>query len=181
MILHLTLCVDDLFYFFIHIIQIIQIIHIIQIIQIMQINSIPIISLLNLYNIDHIRTEFLIPIMGLTSLLEITQGHLFILLILLINKKLDFDHMNSIYFMIGIFLISIILLIKKLSTKVLVCLFLGMIYFSIDHINSESSAHRKVELKKAYLTGVSLATLLFLWTEFEKQPKLKYVKLFYRK
>jgi hypothetical protein len=56
-----------------------------------------------------------------------------------------------------------------------------MIYFSIDHINSESSDPRKVELKKSYLIGVSLATLLFLWIEFEKQPKLKYVKLFYKK
>ena len=147
----------------------------------MKINNIPIISLLNLYNLNHIRTEFLIPIMGLTSLLEITQGHMFILLILLINKNLNLDHMNSIYFMIGIFLISILPLIKNLSTKVLVCLFLGMIYFSIDHINSESSAPKKAELKKTYLTGVSLATLLFLWTEFEKQQKLKYVKLFYRK
>jgi hypothetical protein len=149
--------------------------------QIMKINSIPIISLLNLYNMDDIRTEFLIPIMGLTSLLEITQGHMFILLILLINKNLNLDHMNSIYFLTGIFLISILPLIKNLSTKVLVCIFLGMIYFSIDHINSEYSDARKTELKKSYLTGVSLATLLFLWIEFEKQPKLKYVKLFYRK
>ena len=56
-----------------------------------------------------------------------------------------------------------------------------MIYFSIDYINLESSDARKIQLKKSYLIGVSLATLLFLWIEFEKQPKLKYVKLFYRK
>jgi hypothetical protein len=77
----------------------------------------------------------------------------------------------------GVFLISILPLIKKISTKALLGLFLGMIYFSIDN----TSDTRKAELKKAYLIGVSLATLLFLWTEYEKAPKLKYVKLFYRK
>jgi hypothetical protein len=118
---------------------------------------------------------------GITSFIEFTQGHMFILLMLLINKNLNLDDINSIYFMLGIFLISILSLIKKLSTKVLVCLFLGMIYFLIDHINLELNEPRKVKLKKSYLTGVSLTTLLFLWIEFEKQPKLKYVKLFYRK
>ena len=150
----------------------------------MKINSIPIISLLNLYNLNHNNTNFVIPILGLSSLLEITQGHLFILLILLINKNLNLDYMNSIYFLMGIFLISILSNIKKISTKVIVCMFLGVIYFSIDHINSESnkpSQSRKIELKKSYLIGISLATLLFLWIEFEKQPKLKYVKLFYKK
>jgi predicted membrane protein len=149
--------------------------------QIMQLNNIPIISLLNLYNINYNNTNFLISILGVTSFIEFTQGHLFILLMLFINTNLDLDYMNSIYFMIGIFLISILSIIKKISTKILVCIFLGIIYFSIDYINSKSNEPRKVELKKSYLIGVSLATLLFLWIEFEKQPKLKYVKLFYKK
>ncbi len=135
--------------------------------------NIPIISLLNLYNV----TDFFIPILVITSMLEITSGHLFLLMLLFINQNLKFDQEKSIYFLMGVFLISVLPLIKKISTKALLGLFLGMIYFSIEHISNT----RKAELKKAYLIGISLATLLFLWTEYEKAPKLKYVKLFYRK
>jgi hypothetical protein len=133
----------------------------------------PIISLLNLYNVN----DFFIPILVLTTMLEITSGHFFLLMLLFINQNLKFDQEKSIYFLMGVFLISVLPLIKKISTKALLGLFLGMIYFSIDN----TSDTRKAELKKAYLIGVSLATLLFLWTEYEKAPKLKYVKLFYRK
>ncbi len=166
--------------------------------------KLPILSLANLiyikfHNFSYIKqkfnecpyfiSSFLLIILLLTSFIEYNFGHFFIILVIFLQNILKTDPniqiLERIAFFLGFALICAILLVKKSSNKVIVAFFGLCVYLFIDLIILSSDTQKRKEqflkIKKTYFISIMIASLIFFWTETEKSPEIKYVKLFRKK
>ncbi len=166
--------------------------------------KLPILSLANLiyiklHNFEYIKkkfnecpyiiSSFLLLILLLTSFIEYNFGHFFVILVIFLQTILKTDPniqiLERIVFFLGFALICAILLVKTTSSKVLIGIFGLIIYIFIDLIilSADTKKRKKqfLKIKKTYFISIMIASLIFLWTETEKSPAIKYVKLFTRR
>lgn len=168
----------------------------------------PIISLINtlyllyyrkpVYNkLNYILSLFVI--LGLTSFIEFTTGHIFVLFVILtqvyieynkankkINNEIDFfEEGNKISFFIGCSSIVGILLVE--NTIIKICLLAARIgiYFIFKYMKNNTTDKNKIDLineyQHYYLVGTILPIMVLMWGQYEKAPDIKYIKLFYRR
>ena len=137
----------------------------------------------------YVISSFLLLILLLTSFIEYNFGHFFIILVIFLQNILrtdtDIQILERIAFFLGFALLCAILLVKSTSTKILIGIFGLCIYLFIDLIILSSDTQKRkqqfLKIKKTYFISIMIASLLFLWTETEKSPEIKYVKLFRKK
>ncbi len=141
----------------------------------------------------------LLVILGLTSFIEFTTGHIFVLLIILIENYIEANKVgqnldktkdcciegNKIIFLIATALISSILSVENIKIKILLILIIIGIYFIFQYLKNNTTNKENIALTEEYqhyyLVGTILSVLILLWSEYEKVPNIRYIKLYCRK
>ena len=162
----------------------------------------PIVSLINtfylLYNRKPDNLVVLLIILCLTSFIEFTTGHLFVLFVIVMEnyiqdikkeRKLDKTNDcciqgNKISFFIAAAVICGIVFIKNIKIKFVLFIVILIIYLMFDYIRNNTTPAMVPlieEYQHYYLLGTVLPVLVLLWAEHEKTPNVKYIKLFCRK
>jgi hypothetical protein len=141
-----------------------------------------------------------LTILILSSLIEFTHGHIFVLLLFVtqfaiqedvIEKKLSENNdccinLNKLSFLLGASFISLIMLISNTWAIIgVVLLIIGMFgYFNyIKQIHSTETEYleRVKKYQNYYTLGSIIPILITLWAKYEIEPQKQYIKIFLRR
>ena len=165
---------------------------------------IPYISLLNSFYVTYYRGSVnnysnfilsLVAILILSSLIEFTYGHMFVLLLFVIQVVIHEDesetndccmNLNKLSFFLGASFISLILLIN--STLAIICFAIFSLgiyayFYYIKQIRANEKDYlERVDAYQYYYTfGSIIPILITMWANYEIEPQKQYIKIFLRR
>ena len=162
----------------------------------------PIISLINTFYLLYYRKPVynklnyvfsLFVIFGLTSFIEFTTGHIFVLFVILTEVYIEADRAerqtdntpdccvegNKISFLIACALISGILLVESTIIKICLLAIRIGIYFIFQYMKNNTTNKNTIalinEYQHYYLVGTILPIMVLMWAQYEKKPDIKYI------
>ena len=169
---------------------------------------IPYISLLNSFYVMYYRKDInnsrnfilsLLAILILASITEATHGHIFILVLFVIQYVINEDdaeqkiqstndccmNLNKLCFFLGASFISLMLLISSnlaIGFFILFIISTYIAFYYLQHNNNYQPEYleRLAEYKNYYLLGSIIPILITMWAKYEIEPQTQYVKLFIR-
>jgi hypothetical protein len=165
------------------------------------ISLIPIISIINFcyliyelknkhIDIDKLEKKYLniiviaISILFLSIFIEYNMGKIFLILVIILNILLIREKSvlhNKLFYFMGVAGIVSIYGIKNIYIKGLILLIISSIIIGYEILELKNKNKENKENMKSFLEGLLLTSLILVWGEYGKEPKLKYIKLFLRR
>jgi hypothetical protein len=122
-----------------------------------------------------------LPILILSIFIANNMGIIFAILLLtlgVLTTEQPSSYNNTLFYILGVAGIVSLYVIKNIYIKGLVLLIILGIIITFESKDKNKDKNKQF---KCFLTGLLLTSLILVWGEYGKEPKLKYIKLFLRR
>ena len=122
-----------------------------------------------------------LPTLILSIFIANNMGIIFIILILtlgVLTTEKPLSYIYTLFYILGVAGIVSLYVIKNIYIKGLVLLIILGIIITFESKDKNKDKNKQL---KCFLTGLLLTSLILVWGEYGKEPKLKYIKLFLRR
>jgi hypothetical protein len=125
-----------------------------------------------------------ISILFLSIFIEYNMGKIFLILVIILDILLIREKsvlQDKLFYFMGVTGIVSIYVIKNIYIKGLILLIISSIIIGYEILELKNKNKENKENMKSFLEGLLLTSLILVWGEYGKEPKLKYIKLFLRR
>ncbi len=126
----------------------------------------------------------LLPTLILSIFIANNMGNIFVILLLILGVLTTEKPLSYIYTLSYILgaagIVSLYVYRNKYIRGLILLIILGII-ITFEILESKNKNEDRNKQLKCFLTGLLLTSLILVWGEYGKEPKLKYIKLFLRR
>ncbi len=131
---------------------------------------------------------YIIIISLLSVFIEYNMGKIFQILVIVISIILtsgESEFINKIFYFLGVASIISIYIYRNKYIRSLMLLIILSVIITLEIIKSKNKDINKniilINYLRYYLEGLLLTSLILSWSEYGKEPQIKYIKLFLRR